>query len=56
MWFSTYLCYSLKEPQYKPTCTVQAIGEDDRRAWMQVMEGREPVSIFENHLLIIIYM
>lgn len=35
---------SLKGTEYK--ITVQGIGPEDRNAWLQVMEGREPVCYF----------
>lgn len=28
--------------------TFQALSEDDRKAWMDIMDGREPVSFFLN--------
>ena len=34
--------YSLKGTEYK--IILQGIGQEDRTSWLQVMEGREPVS------------
>ena len=37
------VCSSKKAGQ-EQKLTVQAAGQEDRRCWMSVMEGREPVS------------
>ena len=43
---SYYLCSVVSFKGNQVIVTVQALSDDDRRAWLQVMEGREPVSFF----------
>lgn len=39
-------CFDIQVEGKQTTYTFQALSEDDRKAWMDIMDGREPVNIY----------
>lgn len=39
-------CFDIQVEGKQTTYTFQALSEDDRKAWMDIMDGREPVNTY----------